>query len=87
MLYAKTISAADTLGPGGLTKQTVIDRIAIASSADGTLAITDGQKTLTYYVAVGFNGEICIGVPWLPGASLTITPSAPMTVIMEYTQK
>lgn len=87
MLYAKTISAADALNPGGTTKQTVIERIAIASSAAGDLTVTDGQKTLKYHVAEGFNGEICIGVPWLPGAVLTLTPSVEMTVIMELTQK
>lgn len=87
MLYAKTISAADKIFKASSTKQTVIERYAITSSADGNLTLSDGTTTLKLHVAAGFNGEICIGLPFKPGADITLTPSAEMTPLIEYTQK
>lgn len=78
-----TISAATKIKATGADLPTILDKLEVWSSADGSLTITDGTTSLVFYTQTGPNHG-CPAARFAPGADLTLTPSDPMTVFADY---
>lgn len=87
--YARTATTvASVIQKGGANKQTEITKLTVTATTTGTLALTDGTKTVTIDLIAGVNSPFCHSLIFAPGADVTITPTGPTaSVFAEYSQK
>ncbi len=87
--YARVATTVATkIQKGSDTLQTLVHSILFTATTTGTVAVTDGSKTITIDVIAGINNLFEHPIAFAPGADVTITPTGPtVSVFAEYTYK